>query len=867
MKTIQRSLLLTLCLIVCAQVSLRAIPAWPGVFTYTQPDGTVIRLQRHGDEFFSWTTFAGTDQVCALGADGFYRRSYLDMASMAEAGIRRQRMNQGRIRPRGTQNGDVLTHGVRHIPVLLANFADVSFQIADPKVQFEALLNEKGYSTNGGTGSVQDYYVDNSKGEFTPVFDVYGPVTLSREMAYYGGNVENNHSVRAYEAVAEAAQMLDDVVDYSQYDYDRDGYVDMVLFYYAGYNEAEGGPEDSIWPHQSGLGGNYSFDGKKMGSYFCTSELRGNEGVNMCGIGTTCHEFGHSLGLPDFYDTDYDKNGKSGGLYWLSIMSNGSYNNNGRTPPYFNAEERIMLGWMADSDIKTLEKGTISFGSIKDDIAYRSYTDTEGEYFIYECRDGSGWDYPIKEMSGLVVYHVDKSKVRSVGGITPYEQWNQWGRYNTINAYGDHPCFHVVVAADQENLNYTATSGWSSDKIAFPGAANITTYTPVDWAGNDTKDVLSGISYADGKVTLTFNSTNQQKVLGKVCGQDGVPVQGVLVVAIKPSAGWPALQIASPHALLYKAVTDSKGTFTINLDGFEGETVHLSFSKFGYHPSGMDVTLSPRATHVQAVIKKKGEGDLMEYSYFDPSASSLIYGPGRNFQGRSYMSAIRIPASDLPANGGRLTKVSFPTLWTAKAYYVVVDSGEERLLFHEIPELGPTARMQQTVDVNLGDLDVSFKADKDLYVGIAVEDANFYSGYEGFFFFISKNGINCYGSPFNKSYSEWKQSTDANSDPSNYVLVLSATVVPREGPFADMGCNVIADPGLGNYSSGYAFALDVILARGNQLESEISWTMDGAAIAAGAKSVTLTSGKHTITASYTLTDGTSETLELMMNVQ
>lgn len=860
MKTIRRSLLLSLCLVVCAQFSLQAIPAWPGVFTYTQPDGTVVRLQRHGDEFFSWTTFADTDQVCALDADGFYRISYLDKAAMAEARARRQSVNQGRISPRGTHNDNVLTHGVRHIPVLLASFADVSFQIADPQAQFDALLNEKGYSANGGTGSVQDFYRDNSKGEFTPVFDVFGPVTLSREMAYYGGNSGNDHSIHGHEAVAEAAQLLDDVIDFSRYDYDNDGYVDMFLVYYAGYNEAEGGPEDSIWPHKSGLGGRYSFDGKLMGTYFCTSELRGYEGVIMCGIGTTCHEFGHSLGLPDFYDTDYERNGESGGLYWFSTMCSGCYNNNGCTPPYFNAEERIILGWMADSDIQTLEKGTISFGSVKDDIAYRSYTDTEGEYFLYECRDGSGWDYPIRGLSGLIVYHVDKSKVRRVGGLTPYDHWNQWGRYNAINAYGVHPCFYVVVAADQENLNYTATSGWSAYRIAFPGAANITTYKPVDWEGNETNDVLSGISYANGKVTLTFDSTDYQKVLGKVCGQDGVPVQGVSVVATKPVASKSKLQIVLPHEHFFIAETDSKGAFTINLDGFEGDAVHLSFSKDGYHLSGMDVTLSPRATRVDAVIKKKGEGDLLEYRYYDPSAALSVYGPGPNAENRnSYMSAIRIKPGELPANGGRLTKVSFPTLWPADAYYVVVDSGDERLLFSEIPGLGPSAQQNHMVDVDLSSLNVTFKADRDLYVGVAVENAQPSSGYEGYLFFITYNTQNCFGSPFNKSSSNWWGN--------KYAMILTATVIPRELPFADMGFNAIADPGQGNYSSGHAFALDVVLAKGNQLKSEISWTMDGAAIAAGAKSVRLTSGKHTITASYTLTDGTSETLELKVNVK
>ena len=137
------------------------------------------------------------------------------------------------------------------------------------------------------------------------------------------------------------------------------------------------------------------FDGLGLDAYFCTSELKGSQGTNMCGIGTTCHEFGHSLGLPDFYDTNYEENGSCSALSSFSTMCSGSYNNDGRTPPYFNAEERVYLGWMIDSDIQDLPAGEISFGSVKDDIAYRSYTDVEGEYFLYECRDGSGWDAPL----------------------------------------------------------------------------------------------------------------------------------------------------------------------------------------------------------------------------------------------------------------------------------------------------------------------------------------------------------------------------------------------------------------------------------------------------------------------------------------
>ena len=491
-------------------LSALAVPAKPGVFTYTQPDGSVVRLERHGDEFFNWTTLAGTTQVVELDADGYWRNATLDLSIREKAVERRRQMNRQRIAPRTHDESKIMTHGERHIPVIVASFSDLDFTLDNINQRFEALLNENGYSYNGATGSVQDYYLENSHGAFTPIFDVYGPVTLPNEMAYYGAPVRDEKGkiveddIRPQQAIYDACVLLDATVDFSQYDYDQDGYVDMILFYYAGYNTAEGGSDNAIWPHSWSVQSssdpevrNHRFDGLRLDDYFCTSELNGNRGSTMCSIGTTCHEFGHSLGLPDFYDTNYYTNGYCQGLAEFSLMAHGSYNNDGRTPPYFNAEEKIFLGWMIDSDIQELPDGIISFGSVKDEVAYKSLTDVEGEYFLYECRDGSGWDAYIPQ--GLLVYHVDKSTVRVVGNLTPYDHWVKWRSYNKINAYGNHPCFYVVPAADQNNYNYME----SSNLWVFPGAGGITQYVPIDWNGNETGLTVSEIGFADGMVHLT----------------------------------------------------------------------------------------------------------------------------------------------------------------------------------------------------------------------------------------------------------------------------------------------------------------------------------------------------------------------------
>lgn len=486
-----------------------AIPASPVPFTAVQPDGTTILLQRHGDEFFNWTTIAGTDQIVKQDADGWWKPSTIDSQAMQNGIARRRAANSARPR---THTDNAMTHGERHIPVFLVQFTDVTFKTTDANAKFTALLNQQGYSAGGGTGSVRDFYYDNSDGQFIPIFDVYGPVDLPNNMEYYGKNNPNNDNsdTRPEEALIHAAKALDAEVDFSQYDYDQDGLVDMALFYYAGYNEAEGGPANSIWPHQWNaqyctLGRNSVFDGKRLGAYFCTSELSGSNGGKMCGIGTTCHEFAHSLGLPDFYDTDYQTNGTAGGLYYFSTMDSGPYLNDGRTPPYFNAEERILLGWMTPGDVSALPNGEVSIPSIRYGVAFTTPTEVDGEYFLYECRDGSGWDKYLP--TGLVVYHVDKSKVRKVGGITPYQQWTYWGSYNSINAYGNHPCFYVVPAGNPTSLNYY--SYYLSDYV-FPGKKNVSSYAPVDWNGKETDVELSGISYSssDQRVHLTATYSN-----------------------------------------------------------------------------------------------------------------------------------------------------------------------------------------------------------------------------------------------------------------------------------------------------------------------------------------------------------------------
>lgn len=830
-----------------AAATASAVPAHPGTFKYKQPDGTVIELRRHGDEFFNWTTRVSDGAVVELGADGFYRPGTLDPARREAGREMRKKMNELRANDsKGlrTHNNNPMTHGQHHVPVILVEYADLGFVIDNPAESFSNMLNQQGYSVNGGTGSVRDYYYDNSHGAYEPVFDVFGPVTLTGKMADYGTN-------RAAYALVEAAKSLNSQIDFSQYDSDNDGKVDMILMYYPGHNPAEHGPEENIWPHQSLV--NYytavRLDGKLLSRYFCTSELKGSSGSTMCGIGTTSHEFAHSLGLPDFYDTDYGENGECGGLYKYSIMDAGPYNNDGCTPPYFNSEERILLGWMLDADVPELQDGNVTLASVKDDYAYRSYTETEGEYFVYECRDGSGWDAPLP--GGMVVYHVDKSKTRTVGGITPYAQWADWDNYNTINAYGDHPCFYIVPAYDQTSLNFQ----YNMNYLVFPGSGKVKTYSPVDWDNFPTGTNLSGISYSGKQVSFTVSTSVSRILAGYVKDSRDNPIAGATVTVSKPSQSAGVQRRVAPLAPeSFTVTTDAAGAFAFDMSSYESETVHLAVAKSGYLMVSQDVTLSARGARINITLYPESDGSAIWLKYYDVTADSYVYGLS------SISSTIMIPAGELAAYKGR--KIDRVRTYldgnSVQAVYVIAEAGGTRLLNHKIdnPVFG------SDFEIDLSDDNLMVPEGQDLYIGLAIKGAD---TEHPICIFVGSG--NWYYSSFSLSgNTQWMRFTGYD--------LLFAVHIAASGPtdpyenyenLAAQGYNVIYPGDSFTHKAGDEFQLRLFEASGNNKPASIEWLYDGQAVSG--QSVKLAKGSHKITAKLVLADGRKEEVDLEITAQ
>lgn len=451
----------------------QAVPARGLPQAMEQPDGTMVTVTLCGDEFFNW--FLTEDGLVAardsegvlrlVGNDGRLtsipvmniaqrdasyaasistlqpQTAFEAMRSEAEAQSLFASYRAGRdqsLRARYAlsdpkwDNAD--GHDLRKFPnegeqkvlVILVGFPDEKWSFSgDPKAEMTSILNKPGYNSDGFTGSAYDFFYESSNGIFRPEFDVYGPVTVSKSVQYYGERSGSQSDLHAAELICEACQLLDGEINFADYDRDGDGVVDNVYMFFAGPGENEGAESWRIWPHAWDV--RYSsepylrLDGVQIGHYACSNELiRGTK--RMAGIGTMCHEFSHVLGLPDLYATSYT-GAQTPGNY--SCMDQGPYLNNGRTPPLFSGYERFAVEWQKPVDITSGEQITM-LPLAKHGNTYRMTLDPKrpNEYFIFENRQKGGFDTFIPH-HGMLVWHINFEKsfwTSNIVNNTPTDQ-------------------------------------------------------------------------------------------------------------------------------------------------------------------------------------------------------------------------------------------------------------------------------------------------------------------------------------------------------------------------------------------------------------------------------------------------------------
>lgn len=336
--------------------------------------------------------------------------------------------------------------------VILMSYPD--FPFTTPREEIDNLFNQVGYSSNGSTGSVHDYFVASSFGKLNVEAQVVGPYTSFNNLSYYGENYAGGGDMRVRELITEAVDAADAEVDFSQFTNESESYVSCVYVIYAGYGEAAGGAANTIWPHRSVVYPPIMKDGVNIYDYACSNEINGSPSYpSPLVIGTICHEFSHALGLPDFYDTDYEENGSFSHHDSYDLMCSGNYNNGGKTPPVWNAYERSIRNYVNIEEISTEGDYTLA-PLMSDNVAFKMSFNND-EYFILENRQQTSWDYYLPG-HGMLIFHIN----RNAPG------WNS----NCSNCNPNNPGFDLEEAGG---------SGWytQDSEKPFPGTGYNTSFT------------------------------------------------------------------------------------------------------------------------------------------------------------------------------------------------------------------------------------------------------------------------------------------------------------------------------------------------------------------------------------------------------
>lgn len=360
--------------------------------------------------------------------------------------------------------------GTQKIVVIAIDFSDKSGtkSISD----FNDLL------FSGKKGSLNHYYYEVSYGQLNLTGEISDWYRSDHPHYYYGADI-NEIDDRISELAREAIRKADKDIDFSEYDNNRDGFVDHIIIIYAGDPQSSTGKSTDIWPHFGYIQNGEEVDGVTADTYSMVAESSG--------MGTYAHEFFHSLGAPDLYDTNYD--GTPVGVWCL--MASGSYLNNSATPAHICGYLKYDVdgdpkngynGWLTPTIIQyKSESKSISIDNLESDTGNRLYrinTADPKQYFLIENRQKIGYDEYLPD-SGILIWHIDEN----MPDMPDYEPINDGLPFNS---------FYRAWVENPGNQYYKHDAAYSLEDLQT--VFNDTSNPDSSLNGNDTRSAEVSIN-------------------------------------------------------------------------------------------------------------------------------------------------------------------------------------------------------------------------------------------------------------------------------------------------------------------------------------------------------------------------------------
>lgn len=470
-----------------------AAPICPVPVEVTQPNGDVITVTSYGDEFFSWQEDENgniiaydeesrsykyaeirdgkivptsqevkgniTFQLCSneIFSHKIQREDIVPLWESAE------RIDYSKLdKDNGIQlmSADKTQETVetKKLLTILIEFEDVKMHFSN---QF---WHDEMFDTTPGALSVVNYWKENANG-----VDVFAPANTSeiKKKEKQEGIASDEDYINIKYRIEEVSEgvvrvSLDMLHPIKTWD-DRDGTETCktvalaikaieqdfdfsveqphIVTIFAGYDDgiSEGKGQGQVGAHTSPFTISAS-DGIDLGRYTVQGELQQKD-VSV-GIGTICHELGHSVFyLPDLYFTRLP-NGPGNALHYYSLMSFGSWGQRytpllnetmdygnpyaaywGHVPSHLDPWCKIKCGFVTPTLVTDWDGNINSISDTENESKYnvikvRSKADPK-QYFLIENRQPIGFDKGLEALDkgyfektfagGILIYHIDEN--------------------------------------------------------------------------------------------------------------------------------------------------------------------------------------------------------------------------------------------------------------------------------------------------------------------------------------------------------------------------------------------------------------------------------------------------------------------------